>query len=850
MEYNFTDIEAKWINYYKQQKPFQTELDSNRNKFYCLEMFPYPSGKIHMGHVRNYSIGDVLARYKRFQGFNVLHPIGWDAFGLPAENAAIENNVDPGKWTFSNIDNMRSQLTRLGFSYNWDDEICTALPAYYKWGQWFFLKMYEKGLVYKSKATVNWCDKCATVLANEQVENGCCWRHSDTEVTQRTLDQWYFRITAYAEELLQGHSRLKGWPEKVLSMQQNWIGKSYGALVNFKYKEENFPVFTTRPDTIYGVTFMAIAFDHPDIEKYISAAADKKRINAFIAQCRKINQNEDYKKEGIFSGSYIKNPFTDEEVPLYIANFVLAGYGTGAVMAVPAHDQRDFEFARAYDLPVKVVINPPDKQLQAAAMTEAYTGDGYLVNSGKFDNTANRQAITAIIDFARDRGWGRKSINYKLKDWLISRQRYWGNPIPVINCPVCGAVPVPEKDLPVLLPTDVAFRRGENPLAQNENFKKTVCPRCGGAAERETETMDTFVCSSWYFLRYTDPENEGAPFSKERADRFMPVDQYIGGVEHACMHLLYARFFQRVVRDLGLSKEDEPFTNLLTQGMVTKETVTCPEHGFLFPEETKKEDDKLYCSKCGRAAQTGRVVKMSKSKKNVVDPDKIVAAYGADTVRLFSLFAAPPEKDLEWNEKGVEGCQRFLARFWRWSEKIITLLNSSYTGSQLSPGADKARSALHKTIKKVTNDIERRMQFNTAIAAMMELLNAVQDFTPQTEADIELARNLLRSFLVMLNPFTPFITAELYEKAGFPGSVLQQSWPDYDEQFCEDKTVQIVFQVNGKVRAKAETPAGISREEMIQKAREMDNVKKWLTGKTVVREIAVPGKLVNLVVKG
>ena len=874
--YNFAAIEKKWNDYFTKNKLFATHMDKNKPKYYTLEMFPYPSGKIHMGHVRNYTIGDTIARFKNHQGFNVLHPIGWDAFGLPAENAAIDNGVHPAKWTFANINSMRSQLAKLGLAYDWEQEVCTAKPEYYRWGQWFFIKMYEKGLAYKKKSPVNWCPECSTVLANEQVEDGYCWRHTQTLIEKKELEQWYFKLTDYAEELLEGHDELKGnWPEKVIAMQKNWIGKSYGAEIVFSFKGDAksdvkgkhhpFPVFTTRPDTIFGVSYMAIAFDHPDLSRYIDyPAIDKKKLDDFIFRCRRINQNADYEKEGFFTGSYLEHPLTEEDIPLYIANFVLAEYGTGAVMAVPAHDQRDFEFAKKYGLPIKIVIQNKKHSLDAienSTMTEAYTGDGHLINSEEFSGLDNKQAQKAIVKAIIQKGVGQDRINYKLRDWLISRQRYWGNPIPIIYCEKCGVSTVLEEDLPVLLPEDVRFVAGDNPLDSNSNFKQVSCPKCRGAASRETDTMDTFTCSSWYFLRYTDPTNKEQAFSHEKVNHWLSVDQYIGGIEHACMHLLYARFFHKALRDLKLVETNEPFTRLLTQGMVVSASYYDPKTKQYFSEseiclgepQSTKQSPSVNKANILKHPQTGnpltvRIEKMSKSKKNGVDPDNIVKIYGADTVRLFSLFASPPERDLEWNEKGVEGCHRFIKRIWRW---VITL-NQKCQGlpsGELSLEGKTVRFWFHKTIKKVTLDIEQHYHFNTAIAAMMEMLNAIENFTPKNKVEGELAQQILVDSLILLNPFVPFITEELGEHLGLDKLIYHLPWPEYEEKWTIDDKVTVVFQINGRIRDKVQVDRDLGKNALITEARSSENIQKWLIGKEVLKVIAVPNKLVNMVIK-
>lgn len=853
-EYSPAPIELKWRDYFEKNNIYATRIDDSKKKYYVLEMFPYPSGKIHMGHVRNYTLGDTIARFKHHQGFNVLHPIGWDAFGLPAENAAIDNNVHPAEWTFSNIEEMRSQLDKLGFSYDWKNEVCTAKPEYYKWGQWFFLKMYERGLVYKKNSLVNWCPNCNTVLANEQVEEGACWRHPDTLIEKKKLEQWYFKLTAYAEELLEGLKELqKGWPEKVITMQKNWIGKSHGAEINFFFQKtpsspkEPFPIFTTRPDTIYGVSYMAIAFDHPHLKKYLNPEVDKASLESFIFRSKRLNQNTDYDKEGFFTGSYLTHPLIDEKIPLYLANFVLGEYGTGAVMAVPAHDQRDFEFAKKYDLPIKVVIQKKDNSLNSSSIEEAYTGDGILVNSGEFNGLENRPATPAIIKKIEDLKLGRSTVNYKLKDWLISRQRYWGNPIPIIYCDDCGTVPVLEKELPVLLPKDVKFTKGRNLLESSLSFKNVICPSCGEKAIRETDTMDTFTCSSWYFFRYFDPFNLEAAFSPEKAGHWLPVDQYIGGVEHACMHLLYARFFHKVIRDLGLVKTSEPFSRLLTQGMVVSPSYYDPKSKKYFHPSELKNDEAKHPETSDPLIV--KVEKMSKSKNNGVNPDDIVSSYGADTVRLFSLFASPPEKDLEWNEKGVEGCHRFIKRVWRWVIRLSFLSKNPVPIGELGEDAVKKRSLLHKTIKKVTIDIKERYQFNTAIAAMMEMLNAVHDFLPTTDKEVELAEEMMKTTLILLNPFIPFVTEELGEHLGLDELVYRLPWPEFNESWTENEQVTIVFQVNGRVRAKVDVSRNLDKDALILLAKQNSIIKKWLEGKKVIKEIVVPNKLVNVVVK-
>ena len=850
MEYNFKVIEEKWLKIYKEKQAFSFQVNSKKPKYYCLEMFSYPSGKLHMGHVRNYSIGDVFARFKRANGFNVLHPVGWDAFGLPAENAAIEKNIHPAKWTFSNINNMRKQLQRLGFSYDYKQEICTAKPDYYKWGQWFFTKFYEKGLIYRKKASVNWDPIDKTVLANEQIQDGKAWR-SGALVEKREIEQWYVKITNYAEELLEGLNTLKGWPERVIQMQRNWIGKSQGILVHFDCEGEDFPIFTTRPDTIFGVTFTAIAFDHPLIEKYIVGnEATTKKINEFINECKAIDQNSNYQKAGIFSGKWVTNPLNQAKVPLYIANFVLAEYGTGMIMAVPAHDQRDFEFAKAYKLPIKVVIQNKEKSLIAEAMTEAYTKAGTLQDSNEFNDLNNQIASEKIIKKIIEIKKGTVKVNYKLKDWLISRQRYWGNPIPMIKNSKGNFSIVKEIDLPVVLPENVTFSQSENPLTL-ASFKEHTLVN-GEKVIRETDTMDTFTCSSWYFLRYIDPHNQEEPFNSNKVNDWMPVDQYIGGIEHACMHLLYARFFQKALRDLGLVSSDEPFKNLLNQGMVLANSYYCEESRTFFSLEELKGN-------LTQSPKTGKKLiikmeKMSKSKKNGIDPTQMIERYGADSVRLFTLFAAPPEKDLEWNEKGIEGCQRFLLKLVRWSRVVLNYnVNniSNIEGNDLSKEVIKYRTIYHKMVKKVTEDIEKKQQFNTAIASMMEFLNDIVKFVPENQVDIDFIKEILYNFLIILSPFAPFICEEIGETFAKGICIYEANWPKYNLKFCEDMKVDINVQINGKIRATINVTKEISidKDLVFSKVKAHKNVEKYLKDKKIIKEIFIPGKIVSLVIQ-
>ncbi len=841
--YDFKSIETKWQNEWLKNRVFEVNEEPSKKKFYCLEMFPYPSGKIHMGHVRNYAIGDVIARYKKMKGFSVLHPMGWDAFGLPAENAAIKHGVHPAKWTYENIDYMKSQLIKLGLSYDWRREVTTCTPEYYRWNQWIFLKLYEKGLAYRKSSFVNWCPSCATVLANEQVINGACWR-CDSPVEQKELEQWFLRITAYAEELFKDCDTLTGWPEKVLTMQRNWIGKSEGVEVDFPIEgmNEALRIFTTRPDTIFGVTFMCISPEHPLAEKLCEDKEALKRI-------RKL-QREPEIKEGVFTGRYAINPLNSEKVPIWIANFVLMEYGTGAIMSVPAHDQRDFEFAVRYGIPIKVVIKPFDRDLPKP-LKEAYEEEGVMINSGAFSGVPSSEGKKAVADYIEEKGIGKKTVNYRLRDWGISRQRYWGTPIPIIYCDHCGIVPVPEKDLPVILPENVSLTgKGESPLKYVDEFYRTKCPLCGDDAWRETDTMDTFVDSSWYFIRYCSLHNEEA-FHREKIKYWMPVDQYIGGIEHAVLHLLYARFFTKVLRDLGIVCFDEPFKRLLTQGMVCMESYRCPEHDWLFPKEVK--DGK--CIHCGKPVQTGRVEKMSKSKKNIVDPDEMIETYGTDTVRVFTLFAAPPEKDLEWSSQGVEGAHRFLKRVYALFYKHHGWLKDEHDTEtidplSLQPKAYSLLSLIHRTIKRVTLDIEKEYQFNTAIARLMEFVNEVYSYEPKTDEERKIFKFALKNFLLLLSPFAPHIAEELWHEIGEKDFILNEPWPCYDEELAKEQMIELVVQINGKVRSKIMIPQGLSDEEAVKIALDDEKVKQWINGKEILKVIPVKGKLVNIVVKG
>ncbi len=823
--YDFKTIEAKWQKKWDEQDMYAVRDFGNRPKYYCLEMFPYPSGKLHMGHVRNYSIGDVIARFKRMNGYDVLHPMGWDAFGLPAENAAIKYGaVHPAQWTMDNINAMREQLKQLGISYDWHREVATCHPGYYKWTQWLFLQLYHRGLAYKKKAGVNWCPSCATVLANEQVKEGTCERCKSL-VEKRELEQWFFKITDYADRLLADLKKLEGWPEKVKIMQENWIGRSEGAEITFAVEghDETITVFTTRPDTVYGVTYMVLAPEHPLVEKLVEGREQALEIKQFADRVRRQSEldrtSAEAEKIGLFTGAFCINPLNGERVPILVANYVLMEYGTGAVMGVPAHDQRDFEFARKYNLPIRVVIQPAGEELHPDTMAEAYTGDGVMVNSGPFNGTPSREGIKAVTRYLEEKGLGHGRVNYRLRDWLISRQRYWGAPIPIIYCDKCGVVPVPEDDLPVLLPMDVAFKpTGRSPLEEHPDFVNTTCPSCGGRARRETDTMDTFMCSSWYYYRYTSPRDENNPWDPEKVRRWLPVDQYIGGVEHAILHLLYSRFFTKVLYDMKLVDNEEPFTNLLTQGMVLKDGA-----------------------------------KMSKSKGNVVSPEDIVAAYGADTARLFILFASPPERDLEWSDQGVEGCYRFLNRVWRLVAPLAGSLPAvSIQGNGKLVGVNKEMHRItHLTIKKVTEDVGNRFNFNTAISAIMELVNAMYQFreVPETDRQPWVLREAVDALLLLLAPFAPHIAEELWELTGHEGSVHQQPWPSYDPEAIVEDEITIVVQINGKVRDRMLVPADIKPQEMVDLVMQQERVRELIGGKKVIKTIPVPGKLVNVVVK-
>ncbi len=892
-EYKPSEIEKKWQEKWQEKNVFKSENKvEGKQNYYTLEMFAYPSGKLHVGHLRNYAIGDAIARYKKMKGFNVLHPFGWDSFGLPAENAAIDNGAHPGQWTKANIDNMRRQLKLMGLSYDWDREISTYTPEYYKWNQLFFIEMYKKGLVYKKRSYVNWCPDCNTVLANEQVEDGKCWRHSKTDVIQKELSQWYLKITDYAEELLQGHEELKGhWPDKVLAMQKNWIGKSTGSEINFvlDYKFDSnsqdteshlnigndgallIPVFTTRADTLFGVTYAVIAPEHPLVEEIVlkENPSLKEAVDKMINE-DKINRTaEDKEKEGMFTGLYVINPVNNEKVPLWIGNYVLMDYGTGAVMAVPAHDERDFFFAKKYNLPIRIVINPVDKdgnpeKIVVEEMEGAYTLNGILVNSDEFDGIKNTEAKIKITEKLEKEGKGKKTVNYRLHDWLISRQRYWGTPIPVIY-DEDGNIHLEEKEnLPVKLPTDIEFNGKGNPLETSEEFKNVTLPN-GKKGRRETDTMDTFVDSSWYYLRYLDSHNAEKPFEKENADSWTPVDQYIGGIEHAVMHLLYARFFHKALRDMGLVETNEPFKRLLTQGMVLGPSYYSQnERKFYFPKDVEIKDTKAFSKSTGEEL-TVKIEKMSKSKNNGVDPEEIVKEYGADPARVFTLFAAPPEKELEWNVNGLAGAYRFINR-------LFLIISDSFefadknAGKENNYGIDLSKRSekdeeiqkkLHQTVKKVTESIEDDFHFNTAIAAVMELLNDMttykQEVIDKNDVSTEsrkIWKEVLDKVILLIAPFAPHIADELWEIIGNTTFTFEEEWPTFEEELTKEHKMNLVVQINGKIRETIPAKIGLPKEEYEKLAFDSEKIKKAIEGKEIVKVIVVPNKLVNIVVKG
>lgn len=889
-EYKPSEIEKKWQDKWFEEDVFKSENKvKGKENYYVLEMFAYPSGKLHVGHLRNYAIGDAIARYKKMKGFNVLHPFGWDSFGLPAENAAIDNGAHPGKWTKANIDNMRRQMKLMGLSYDWNRELSTYTPEYYKWNQKFFIEMYKKGLVYKKKSYVNWCPDCNTVLANEQVEDGKCWRHGKTDVIQKELSQWYFKITEYAEELLQGHEELRGhWPEQVLTMQKNWIGKSTGSEVDFilDYKFENdgnshlklndngevvISVFTTRPDTLYGVTYATVAPEHPLVEEIIlkENPSIREAVERMINEDKIARTAEDKEKEGVFSGLYVLNPVNGEKVQLWIANYVLMDYGTGAVMAVPAHDERDFQFSKKYNLDLKIVVNPVDKngnleEVSVEKMENALVNSGVLVNSEEFNGLDNNEAKEKITEKLEKIGFGKKTVNYRLHDWLISRQRYWGTPIPVIYDEDGNIYLEEEANLPVKLPTDIEFNGKGNPLETSEEFKNVILPN-GKKGRRETDTMDTFVDSSWYYLRYLDSHNDKEPFKKEDADNWTPVHQYIGGIEHAVMHLLYARFFHKSLRDLGYIDTNEPFKRLLTQGMVLGPSYYSQnERRYLFPREVEMKDGKPVSKETGEELAT-KVEKMSKSKNNGVDPEEIVKEYGADSSRVFTLFAAPPEKELEWNMNGLAGAYRFINRLYLLISSTADFADKNASkennyGINLDARSEKDKEIqkkLHQTVKKVTDSIEDDFHFNTAIAAIMELLNDMttykQNVIDKNDISSESKKvwhEVLEKVILLIAPFAPHVADELWSDLGNTTLTFEEEWPTFDEKLTVENNFNLVLQVNGKVRDMIPAQIGISKDDAEKLAFSSEKVQKFVDGKEVVKVIVVPNKLVNIVVKG
>jgi len=836
-------VEAKWFERWRADpKLYAAEPHTSKKKYYVLEMLPYPSGALHMGHVRNYSIGDALARYMWMNGYNVLHPMGWDSFGLPAENAAIQNNTPPRQWTLGNIAKMKAQMNRLGFAYDWSREVTTCLPEYYRWNQWFFLRLYEKGLAYRKKSKVNWCPQCATVLANEQVlSNGCCWRHEDTLVEQRDLEQWFLRITKYADELLRDLDQLEGWPEKVRTMQRNWIGRSEGTLIDFKldYAENHtgfgpggstISVFTTRVDTIYGATSVQLAPEHPIVADLAAANPDlRAKVDQLIAEQRKAKEEGDIgeiEKHGVPTGRYAINPFNGEKIPVWVANYILMDYGTGAIMSVPAHDERDYEFAKKYNIEIRLVIlpvaNDPEETMAEPALPFTAHDQGMLINSGPFSGLGCGDAIKKMSAFAEANGFGKATVTYRLKDWGISRQRYWGTPIPMLYCEKDGIVAVPEKDLPVILPENVDITlTGGSPLGRVPEFVNATCPKCGGPARRETDTMDTFVDSSWYFYRYTDAHNDRAPFDSKTAQYWFPIDQYIGGVEHAILHLIYSRFWTKFMRDMGLVSNDEPIQRLFTQGMVIKDGA-----------------------------------KMSKSLGNVVSPDEMVARYGADAARLYSLFAAPPDRDLDWQDSGIEGIQRFLGRVYRFVVRNAGSVNArpeeTLPAPSLSPAARQIQRKLHQTIKRVSDDFQGRWHFNTCISAIMELVNvlyASEDAIAQGSVPSRFLAETQRDLVLLMAPFAPYLAHELWEMLGEEGTLLKAPWPKFDAALAKAEELEIPVQINGKLRSKVVVPADANEDFVVERALGDEKVRSAIAGKQIVKKIYVPGKLLNLVVK-
>jgi leucyl-tRNA synthetase len=860
------EVELKWQRRWAEQGAFQVSEDPSRPKFYCLEMLAYTSGKAHMGHVRNYSIGDALSWYKRLRGFNVLHPFGWDAFGQPAEDAAIRDGTPPDIFTYNSIANMRRQLQRLGISYDWSREIATCDPEYYRWNQWFFIRMWERGMLYRKLAPVNWCPKENISLSNEQAAGGRCWR-CGTAVIQRELMQWFARITDYADQLLDDLEKLEGgWPERVITMQRNWIGRSRGAEVEFQVEGADFPItiFTTRIDTIYGANAVIVAPDHPAVPKLIEGKPQSEHVKAFVEKMRqqarsgRALEEQEIEKEGIFTGAHAINPFNGERLPIWVANFVIMEYGTGAIMSVPAGDQRDFEFSRKYGLPFRQIkLSPDGRQIPPEQLEAADEGWTTAINSGPWSGLPSEEANRQMTRYAIERGFGREAVTYKLRDWGISRQRYWGTPIPMIHCERCGIVPVPDSELPVLLPRGVNIRvEGGSPLDHVPEFVQTKCPNCHSPAKRDTDTMDTFVDSCWYYFRYCDPRNQDAPFDPKKIEYWFPVDQYIGGIEHAVLHLIYTRYWNKVMRDLGLVKFDEPVLRLLTQGMVCMTTYYCPKHEWLFPEQVSEGQT---CSLCGSPVRIGRMEKMSKSKRNVVDPDKMIELYGADALRVFVLFAGPPEKDMEWSDAGIEGAARYLQRVWRIVHKWHARLkeaNTSGADEAPAPHQRRLRRRTHQIIRAITENFEERLHLNTCISSLMELTNEIYAFDQEvsriggpTPADLAVAREAFEALIRMLAPFAPHLAEELWESLGHDASLVKATWPEYSPELAREEQIEVAVQINGKLRSRIYASANAREEELREAALADQKVKAATAGRQIAKVIIVPGKLVNIVIK-
>lgn len=865
VEYPFAAIEKKWQARWKEARLFTARDDDPRPRRYILTMYPYPSGVLHMGHVINYTIGDVVVRYNILRGYNVLSPMGWDSFGLPAENAAIRTGVHPHEFTERNIARMKGQMERAGWGYDWDREVATSHPDYYRWTQWLFLQFYKKGLAFKKTAPVNWCPSCQTVLANEQVKDNHCER-CDTEVIQKEMSQWFFAMSRYAQRLLDGHAQLRGhWPESVLAMQEEWIGRSEGAKVIFRVQEtgDEIPIFTTRPDTLWGVTFLSLAPEHPLIEKLVMGTEHEARVMPFVRNLRAQNRTEreveKREKVGVFTGFHVVNPVNGDVVPLWVASFALMTYGTGAVMSVPAHDQRDFEFARAYHLPIRVVIQPPDRSLDPATMTAAYVEPGIMVHSGPFSGRKNTEAMGAITAWLAEKGYGEAAVTYRLRDWLLSRQRYWGAPIPIIYCDRCGIVPVPEKDLPVLLPMDVKFTPSGNPLATSESFIRCTCPTCGKEARRETDTMDTFVDSSFYFLRYCDPKNDKVIFDPAKVKLWMPVDQYIGGIEHATMHLIYARFFTMVLHDLGLVDFDEPFRRLFCQGMVCKTAYYCPTCKWIpetqveFPDEAAKAKTQGIvgtCRQCGKGEVTAEMTKISKTKLNIVNPDEMMDRYGADTVRLYMLSDAPPDRMQIWSDEGIKGAWRTINRFWTLVHANLDRLSppDAPFPTQLNRVNRALRRKAHQCVQKVTEAIEGGFNFNTAIARCNELLNQVR--SEKSPINPRVLREVFEMAIRVLSPIIPHMAEELWERMGHTTSIFAAGWPEADPEVAAEESIEIPIQVNGKVRSRIRVAPDLPQEELERAALSEATIRNYIEGKEVTKVIVVPGRLVNIAIKG